>query len=154
MRIRLLLLGLCVAGVLGCEKGERSGSQPKPFAHDNPFKRLQGEWVAVEGEFKGNWMGGPDAEAFFSQFKVKFDGDAYTFTSPDAISKGTFKVDTSTKPLRMKMQRDGGGEVSAIFELKNDHLFFCATEPGEQAPMEFKTATDSSAVFVVCKRVQ
>jgi uncharacterized protein (TIGR03067 family) len=169
---RWLMLWFILVVVIGCERdrpvppqrdvtessslnADKANNGPKEVKGlDDPMKQLQGEWVAVQGESQGESFQGPEAEAFLSQFKFRFEGDAYTAVSPKTTYKGTFVVDSSSKPMRMKMHKDSGAEVGAIFEFRNGRLFFCATEPGAPAPKEFKTAPNSSALFTIYKKVR
>jgi uncharacterized protein (TIGR03067 family) len=154
MSNRSLLLGLILAGILGCERGNPSAQPAVATASENPVQQLQGEWVAVQGEFQGKPVQGPDAETFLSQYKLIFEGNGFTSVSPDMTTKGTFKVDASTKPLALRMLLEEGDEVAAIFEFRGGRLFFCATEPGDAAPKEFKTSPASSALFTVYRKVR
>lgn len=151
---QLLLLGLCLAGVLGCGRDHSSTQGRDVQAREHPARGLQGEWVAVHGEYQGEAVEGPDAEAILRKYKFIFEGDSFTTTSADSTTKGTFTVDGSTTPFGMKMLKEDGDEVAAIFEFRNGLLFFCATKPGDPAPEGFKTAPGSSALFTVFKKVQ
>ncbi|MBA4191559.1 MAG: hypothetical protein C0467_26565 [Planctomycetaceae bacterium] len=152
MRGRPLILGLLLAGALGCERGNPSASLPEPTASGSPAQQLQGEWFAVQGEFQGQPVEGPDPGAFLKQYKLKFVGDSFILMSPTSSTKGTFKVDTSIKPFGLRML-NGDDEVAAIFEFKSGRLLFCATKAGDPAPKEFKTAPGSSALFAVFQKV-
>src|SRR5262249_19112263 len=116
-----------------------------------PVQRLQGKWVAIQGESRGKPVQGPDAQDFLHQFRLIFEGDSYTSVSPTTKTNGTFKVDPSTRPMRIRLLGEDGDEVAAVFEFREGQLYFCATAPGDPAPKDFKTSPDSSALFTVFK---
>jgi uncharacterized protein (TIGR03067 family) len=81
------------------------------------------------------------------EYKVMADGH------PD---KGTYKVDTTTKPKSMTIVgTDGpnkGKTFPCIYEVKGDSLKICYDLSGTRRPEEFKTTEGTKLYLVTYKR--
>jgi uncharacterized protein (TIGR03067 family) len=120
-----IFIGLGVLfGLLSDKAGDRAATL------HNLTGQLQGKWVAVRGEHQGQAIQDPDNEGVLRQYQLVFRGGSFALNSPNMTAKGTYRIDASTRPLRMRLLTEDGEEMAAVFELREGQLHFCATAPG------------------------
>jgi uncharacterized protein (TIGR03067 family) len=142
MRIAVLLLPL--AGLLPAADGG-----PK-----DELAKLKGTWQAVSAEVDGRKANPVELEKTF----LVIEGDRYTLQVPDAVRKGTFKIDPSKTPKQVDVTAaDGpakGKTMRGIYELKGATLRYCLAEPGKDRPTEFTGKSGSGCGLYVTKRME
>lgn len=121
---------------------------------DQEFKKLNGTWLIVSGEMRGEKL---PAEAFGKLELILKDG-TYTVHAKGKADIGTCRVDPKKKPKELDLiGTDGpnkGRTMLCIYELKDDTLTVCYDMAGKQRPTEFKTpeGKDNKVFLAVYKR--
>jgi uncharacterized protein (TIGR03067 family) len=102
-------------------------------------KIIQGTWAPVKAELGGQ----PMPEATLKKITLELHNGKYEVSVEVEPDKGTYTVDSSTKPRSMVITgTDGpnrGKTFPAIYELEGDTLRVCYDLSGKQRPAEFKT---------------
>jgi uncharacterized protein (TIGR03067 family) len=129
---------------------------------DNKVKKLQGEWQAVEIEFKGKKADKDDTEV--KNFRLVVDGDGIILLDPTGGGrdrKKTFKVDSTKTPAEIDMTSLDGQEknqtAACIYKLVEDLLTICMpyfTKDPSVRPKEFKAGVDDGLLLLTLKRVK
>src|SRR5207237_5382084 len=102
--------------------------------------RSQGTWAAIRGETNGQ----PISENDLIHTRLDFKGDHVKADGPGQSGggEGTFELDTSASPRRIKITRSEGPNrfavMDGIYDLDGDHLRICMGEP-EDKVTEFKS---------------
>lgn len=85
--------------------------------------RLQGMWVVVSAEMKGQPF------EVLKGSKIVFSGETVTFKAKEQEAKSTFVIDTAAKPRAIDFSRsgeDGQKETDAgVYQLGGDELKLC-----------------------------
>ncbi len=140
----IICIGLAVALSLGA------------FAADSPddARAIQGNWKPVKAELAGQ----PMPDAVLKTISLKLDNGKYKVfvgTEPD---RGTYTLDSSSKPKGMSITGtegpNHGKTFPAIYELKGDTLRICYDLSGAKRPAEFKTAAGTQLYLVTYHRKQ
>jgi uncharacterized protein (TIGR03067 family) len=105
--------------------------------HDD--KSLHGNWAMVNGEIGGQ----PMAEATAKTITMKLADGKYDVSVGGAPDKGTYEVDSSSKPKGMIIKGtegpNKGRTIPAIYEVKEKILRICYDLSGARKPAEFKS---------------
>ena len=138
----ILCLGLAVATSLSAFTAESA----------DDAKAVQGSWTPAKAELGGQ----PMAEAILKSISLKLDKGHYEVAVGGQPDKGTYTIDSTTRPKSMSITgTDGpnrGKTFPAIYELKGDTLVICYDLSGAKLPTEFKTVAGSKLYLVVYNR--
>lgn len=117
----LLVCTLCFSGLLIADDKTKDIS-------------LEGTWKAVKAERNGKPFDRIVGD------KLVFKGKSLTIVSKKE-EKGTFKLDTSKKPIHIDIMPEDGNEktVKGIVELKGKTLTICFAQPGNERPTKFES---------------
>ena len=124
------------------------------FGADAPAdaKAVQGNWKPAKAELAGN----PMTEAVLQSISLKLDNGKYEVLVGDQPDKGTYTLDSATKPKRMTITgTDGpnhGKTFPAIYELTGDTLRICYDLSGAKRPTEFKSIAGTRLYLVTYNR--
>jgi uncharacterized protein (TIGR03067 family) len=138
----ILYLGLVVAASLTA------------FAADAPddAKAVQGSWTPVTAELAGQ----PMPEAVLKSISLKLDNGKYEVSVGGNPDKGTYTIDSTSKPKSMTITgTDGpnhGKTFPAIYELKGNTLRICYDLSGAKRPTGFKTSAGTKLYLVTYTR--
>jgi uncharacterized protein (TIGR03067 family) len=130
------------------------GASLTAFAADSPddAKAVQGNWKPAKAEMAGQ----PMTDSFLKSISLKLDNGKYEVFVGDKPDKGTYTVDSTTKPKSMTITgTDGpnhGKTFPAIYELNGDTLRICYDLSGAKRPTEFKSIAGTMLYFVTYKR--
>src|SRR5438093_9199226 len=97
------------------------------FAADPPddAKAVQGSWTPIKAELGGQ----PMTEAVLKTISLKLDNGKYEVLVGGNPDKGTYTVDSTTKPRSMTITGtegpNHGRTFPSIYELKGDTLRIC-----------------------------
>jgi len=116
------------------------------------WKKLNGTWIAAEGEAGGQPL---PADNIPKLTLIMKDG-TYEVKTADVNDKGKLKVDPKQKPKHVDIEGVDGpnaGKVfKAIYEIDGDKLKVCYDLGGGDRPKAFKTSAGSSEFLLVFKR--
>ena len=138
----ILYIGLTVAASLTA------------FAADPPddAKAVQGSWTPTKAELGGQ----PMTEAVLKSISLKLDHGKYEVSVGGNSDKGTYTLDSASKPKSMTITGsegpNSGKTFPAIYELKGDTLRICYDLSGAKRPTEFKTIAGTKLYLVTYKR--
>ena len=124
------------------------------FAADPPddAKAVQGSWTPAKAELGGQ----PMADAVLKSISLKLDNGKYEVLVGSAPDKGTYTLDSTSKPKSMTITGTEGPNVGrtfpAIYELKGDTLRICYDLSGAKRPIEFKSIAGTKLYLVTYKR--
>jgi len=151
MKAWWLMIAIGALGLLGAEK-------PKPelkkdLVQQEDLRKMQGDWVVVEGEQGGTAM---PAEGLKSM-TFHISSDKYEFKQPgEPVEKGTLSIDDSQKPksldIRIAEGRQAGKLQRAIYQFDGGRLKICVSPPGEERPKEFKTKEKQEDAVLIFER--
>jgi uncharacterized protein (TIGR03067 family) len=115
-------------------------------------KTLQGSWVPVKGELAGQ----PMIETVLKTISLKLDNGKYEVSAGGLQDKGTYTVDSTTRPKSMTITGtegpNKGKTYPAIYELKDDTLRICYDLSGSKRPTEFKSSVGTQLYLVTYHR--
>jgi uncharacterized protein (TIGR03067 family) len=126
----------------------------KAFAADPPddAKAVQGSWTPAKADLGGQ----PMAEAVLKSISLKLDHGKYEVLVGDKPDKGTYTLDSASKPKGMTITGTGGPNQGrtfpAIYELKGDTLRICYDLSGAKRPTEFKSIAGTKLYLVTYNR--
>ena len=138
----ILWIGLAIAASLSV------------FAADPPddAKAVQGNWKPVKAELAGQ----PMTEDVLNSISLKLDNGKYEVFVGANPDKGTYTLDSATKPKSMTITGtegpNAGKTFPALYELKGDTLRICYDLSGAKRPTEFKTIADTKLYLVTYHR--
>ncbi|HSU52532.1 MAG TPA: TIGR03067 domain-containing protein [Candidatus Dormibacteraeota bacterium] len=138
---RILCIGFAVVGM-------------EAFAADvsGDAKALEGMWKPVKAELAGQ----PMSEDIVKSISLKLEGGKYEVLVGDKPDKGTYSIDTATKPHGMTVVGtegpNHGKTFPAIYELKGDTLRICYDLSGAKRPTEFKSVPGTKLYLVTYLR--
>jgi len=124
------------------------------FAADPPddAKAVQGNWKPVKAGLGGQ----PMDEAVLKSFSPKLDNGKYEVFVGEEPDRGTYTLDSTSKPKSMRITgTDGpnhGKTFPAIYELKGDTLRICYDLSGVKRPTEFKSVAGTKLYLVTYNR--
>jgi len=134
----ILYLGLTVAASLTA------------FAAGPPddAKAIQGTWTPAKADLGGQ----PMAEAVLRSISLKLANSKYEVFVGDKPDKGTYTLDSTSKPKSMTITGtegpNHGKTFPAIYELKGDTLLICYDLSGAKRPTEFKSVAGTKLYLV------
>ena len=115
-------------------------------------KAVQGNWKPVKAELAGQ----PMADAVLKSISLKLDHGNYEVFVGEEPDRGTYTIDSTTRPRSMTIT---GGEgpnhgktFPAIYELRGDTLRICYDLSGAKRPTEFKTVAGTKLYLVTYQR--
>jgi uncharacterized protein (TIGR03067 family) len=138
----ILCIGLTVAASLTA------------FAADPPddAKAVQGSWTPAKAELGGQ----PMTEAVLKSISLKLDNGKYEVSVGGNPDKGTYTLDSTSKPKSMTITGtegpNHGKTFPAIYELKGDTLRICYDLSGTKRPTEFKSIAGTRLYLVTYHR--
>jgi uncharacterized protein (TIGR03067 family) len=150
MKVRWLIVAIGALALLGAEK-------PKPelkkdLVHQEDLRKMQGDWVVVEGEQGGKSIGADDLKSM--HFHV--GSDQYEFKQTGATEKGTLSVDASQRPKALDIhivEGDQAGKLQrGIYQFDGGRLKICVSPPGDDRPKEFKTKENKEDAVLIFER--
>jgi uncharacterized protein (TIGR03067 family) len=116
-------------------------------------KAIEGAWSPIKAELASR----PLPEAVLKTISLKLTGGKYEVSVAGEPDKGTYTLDSSTKPKSMLITgTDGpnkGKTLPSIFELQGDVLRVCYDLSGKQRPLDFKTVPSTQLYLVTYHRV-
>ena len=124
------------------------------FAADSPddAKAVQGSWKPVKAELAGQ----PMPDAVLKSISLKLDKGKYEVFVGEHPDRGTYTIDSNTKPKSMSVTGTEGPNIGktfpAIYELKDDTLRVCYDLSGKKRPTEFATKPGTKLYLVNYKR--
>ena len=121
-------------------------------AADSDAKAIQGNWKPVTAELAGQ----PMAETVLQTISMKLEKGKYEVIAGGNPDRGTYALETSTKPKGMTVTgTDGpnqGKTFPCIYELKGDTLRICYDLSGAKRPTEFKSLPGTKLYLVTYAR--
>lgn len=115
-------------------------------------KAIQGKWEIVSAELAGQ----PMAEAVMKSISLKMDNGKYEVFVGQQPDRGTYTLDSVTKPAGMTVVGtegpNKGKTFPAIYELNGDTLRICYDLSGAKRPTEFKSVAGTKLYLVTYKR--
>lgn len=115
-------------------------------------KAVQGNWNPTHAELAGQ----PMADAVLKIISLKLDNGNYEVFVGGAPDRGTYTLDSATKPKSMTITgTDGpnrGKTFPAIYELNGDTLRICYDLAGAKRPTEFKSIAGTRLYLVSYNR--
>ena len=124
------------------------------FAADslNDAKAVQGSWVPATAELGGQ----PMTEAVLKTISLKLDNGKYEVLVGGNPDRGTYSIDSASKPKSMTITGtegpNHGKTFPAIYELKGDTLRICYDLSGAKRPTEFKSVAGTKLYLVTYNR--
>ena len=142
-----VLVTLTVGVLLGAESGNEA-TTPE-------IKKLAGTWTVTSVVRNRNEL----PEEMLKDLQMIFRDRSFTFQKGDRIiDKGTFQLDPDKTPraIDLKTTDDGGNERTtfAIYELLDDTLRICGSEPGKERPNEFAATDESGHTLSILRRAK
>ena len=126
------------------------------FAANPPAdaKAVQGSWTPVKADLGGQ----PMTEAVLKSISLKLDNGKYEVSVAGAPDKGTYTLDSTSKPKGMTITGtegpNNGKTFPAIYELKGDTLRICYDLSGAKRPTEFKSPAGTRLYLVTYNRTK
>ena len=126
----------------------------RAFAADslNDAKAVQGSWVPTAAELAGQ----PMAAAVLETISLKLDHGKYVVFVGGNPDRGTYTIDSASKPKSMTITGtegpNHGKTFPAIYELNGDMLRICYDLSGAKRPTQFKSVPGTRLYLVTYKR--
>ena len=120
------------------------------FGADAPddAKAVQGNWKPAKAELAGQ----PMTDDVLKSISLKLDHGKYEVFVGGNPDKGTYTVDSSSKPKSMTITGtegpNHGKTFPAIYELNGDMLRICYDLSGAKRPTEFKSIAGTQLYLV------
>jgi uncharacterized protein (TIGR03067 family) len=115
-------------------------------------KALQGTWLPSKAELSGQ----PMTEAVLKSISLKLENGRYEVFVGGQPDKGTYTLDSSSKPKGMVITGTDGPNLGktypAIYELTGDTLRICYDLSGAKRPAEFKSIAGTQLYLVTYSR--
>jgi uncharacterized protein (TIGR03067 family) len=115
---------------------------------------VQGTWIPVTAVLAGQ----PMPEAVRKSISLKLDDGKYEVFVGERPDRGTYTIDTVTRPKSMTITGtegpNHGKAFPAIYELKDDTLRICYDLSGAKRPAEFKSVTGTKLYLVTYRRTK
>jgi uncharacterized protein (TIGR03067 family) len=115
-------------------------------------KALQGTWLPIKAELAGQ----PMTEAVMKSISLKLENGRYEVLVGGQADKGTYTLDSTSKPKGMVITGTDGPNLGktfpAIYELTGDALRICYDLSGAQRPTEFKSSAGTQLYLVTYRR--
>jgi uncharacterized protein (TIGR03067 family) len=126
------------------------------FAADPPddAKAVQGSWTPAKAELAGR----PMSDDVLKTISLKLENGKYEVFVGVLPDKGTYRVDSTTRPKSMTVTGiegpNNGKTFPAIYELKGDTLRICYDLSGAKRPTEFKSIAGTQLYLVTYHRTK
>lgn len=118
----------------------------------NDAKAVQGTWKPATAELAGH----PMPEAVVKSISLKLDNGKYEVFVGEHPDRGTYTIDSGSKPKSMTIigteGPNQGKTFLAIYELKGDALRICYDLSGAKRPTEFKSVAGTKLYLVAYHR--
>ncbi len=130
------------------------GASLNAFAADPPddAKAVQGNWKPAKAELAGQ----PMTDAVLKSISLKLDNGKYEVFVGGQPDRGTYTLDSATKPKSMTITGtagpNNGKTYPAIYELEGDTLRICYDLSGAKHPTEFKSLAGTQLYLVTYHR--
>ena len=130
------------------------GTSLTAFAADAPddAKTVQGNWKPAKAELAGQ----PMDDAVLKSISLKLDNGKYEVFVGEQPDRGTYTLDSTTKPKSITVTGtegpNKGKTFPAIYELKGDTLRICYDLSGKERPTEFKSIAGTKLYLVTYNR--
>ena len=115
-------------------------------------KEVQGSWTPIKADLGGQ----PVPEAVLKSISLKLEKGKYEVSVGGATDKGTYTLDSTTKPKSMTVAGSEGPNAGktfpAIYELKGGTLRICYDLSGTKRPSEFKSVAGTRFYLVTYSR--
>jgi uncharacterized protein (TIGR03067 family) len=124
------------------------------FATDSPndAKEVQGNWNPVKAELAGK----PMPDAVLKTISLKLENGKYEVFVGEEPDRGTYTLDSSSKPKSMNITGtegpNHGKTFPAIYELNGGTLRICYDLSGAKRPTEFRTVAGTQLYLVTYNR--
>lgn len=117
-------------------------------------KFVQGNWQPTEAELAGK----PMPDAVLKSISLQLDNGQYEVLVGGNPDRGTYTLDSTTKPKSMTITGtegpNRGKTFPAIYELQGDTLRICYDLSGANYPTEFKSIVGTLLYLVTYNRKQ
>jgi uncharacterized protein (TIGR03067 family) len=121
-------------------------------ASPDDAKSVQGNWKPVKAELAGQ----PMTEAVLKSISLKLDNGKYEVFVGERPDRGTYTLDSTTRPGNMSVTGTEGPNIGktfpAIYELQGDTLRICYDLSGVKRPTEFKSVAGTMLYLVTYTR--
>ena len=111
-------------------------------------KAVQGSWVPAQADLGGQ----PMPDSVLKSIRLKLDKGRYEVWVGDKPDKGTYTLDSTSKPKSMTVTGtegpNHGRTFPAIYELKGETLRICYDLSGAKRPTEFKSIAGTKLYLV------
>lgn len=149
----LFIVAIVFSGCATVSKGTTQDvSIRSTVSPDDDAKAVQGNWKPATAELAGQ----PMADAILKIISLKLDNGKYEVFVGAEPDRGTYTLDSATKPKSMTITgTDGpnsGKTFPAIYELKDDTLRICYNLSGAKRPTEFKSIAATRLYLVTYNR--
>ena len=138
---------LCICLAVGASLNAFAAGSP-----DHDAKGVQGNWKPAKAELAGQ----PMTDAILQSISLKLDNGKYEVFVGNQPDRGTYTLDSTTKPKSMTITGtagpNNGKTFPAIYELKGDTLSICYDLSGAKRPTEFKTIAGTKLYLVTYHR--
>ena len=138
---------LCIWLAVGASQNAFAAGSP-----DDDAKAVQGNWKPVKAELAGQ----PMTDAVLKSISLKLDNGKYEVFVGDKPDRGTYTVDSASKPKGMTITGTEGPNIGktfpAIYELNGDTLRICYDLSGAKRPTEFKSVAGTQLYLVTYDR--
>lgn len=139
----------------GCAKTFKGTAQdasiPATVVIDDAIA-VQGSWQPAQAELAGS----PMPDAVLKTISLKIDNGKYEVFVGAQPDRGTYTLDSATKPKSMTITGTEGPNLGktfpAIYELKGDTLRVCYDLSGAKHPTEFKSVAGTVLYLVTYNR--
>jgi uncharacterized protein (TIGR03067 family) len=125
---------------------------PKDDATTKDSKGVEGSWVMVSGEAKGEKL----LADVVKNAKLTIKADQHTVKVGDDTFIGTHKLNATTDPKKIdSMDTEGpfkGKTALGIYKLEGDEFTVCFAPPGKDRPKEFTTRSGTGEILHVWNR--
>lgn len=142
-----VLIVLAVGLLIGADTKEEKAAKQE-------LKKLEGAWVMVSGEDKGEKL----PEEVVKKAKLTIVGDKHTVKVGEDTIIGTHKLNPSSKPKEIDATDTEGpfkGQTTlGIYKLEKGQFTVCFAAPGKDRPKEFSAASGTGQFIHVWKRVK
>ena len=138
----ILYFGLAIAALL----------TPLAANATDDASAVQGTWAPAKADLGGQ----PMAEAVLKSISLKLESGRYEVLVGDKPDKGTYTLDSTSKPKSMTITGtegpNHGRTFPAIYELKGETLRICYDLSGARRPTEFKSIAGTKLYLVTYNR--
>jgi uncharacterized protein (TIGR03067 family) len=113
----------------------------------NDQERIQGNWMLISGEHRGNAF----SDEIVKAVCLEFSGDMLSTKNKDRISKAKFKLRPDTTPKEIDLDLDGR-VGRGIYKLDGDALTILHSEVEDARPTAFDPKQTPRLTLLVLKR--